>query len=132
MTNQKRIKEFLKPDVKKCIIFAIFTFIVYAGYTQSWVFSGKETGAPKPPLFDLLAPFPFLWGISALLLLPISLLYSLIITIGGHFIAQVPNWLFRIINRIFDLVYLYLLSCLIIFVWSKFKFRTKNKAIIYG
>ena len=122
--SQETIKEFLNHDLRKCIVFLVFIFICFAGYTQSWVFSGKDIGSPKPPLFDLLAPFPF-WIIWVFLLLPLALLSNLIVAIGGYnvdFIMRGPFWLFGIIN----LIYFYLLSCLIIFVWNKFKFRTKK------
>jgi len=53
------------------LIFGIFLFIAFAGHIQSWVFSGKDAGNPKPPFFDLLEPFPF-WPIWGLLILPLT------------------------------------------------------------
>jgi len=91
--NKEIIKEFLKLDLRKCIVFVLFIFIVFAGHTQSWVFSGKDIGLPKPPLFDLLAPFPF-WIILVFLLLPLALLSNLIVAIGGYnvdFIMRGPS-----------------------------------------
>jgi hypothetical protein len=41
------------------MVFAVLLFIALAGYAQSWVFSGKDIGLPKPPFFDLLQPLPF-------------------------------------------------------------------------
>lgn len=114
-----KVKQFVRADRRKFIIFATFMFIAFAGYTQSWVFSGKDIGLPKPLLFDLFAPFPF-WIIWTTLLLPLGLLSNVIVAIGGYkadFIMRGPFWLFVIIN----LAYFYMLSCLITFIWDKFK-----------
>ena len=117
--NKELIKQFFKPDLMKIVLFMIFMFIAFAGYTQSWVFSGKDMGSPKPPLFDLLAPFPF-WVVWVFLLLPLALLSNLIVTVGDYdmdFIMRGPFWPFGIIN----VIYFYMLSCLIIFVVDKFR-----------
>jgi len=95
------IKQFLKPDWRKILIFAVFLFIAFAGSIQSWVFRGKDAGEPKPLFFDLLKPIPF-WPIWVLLILPLTF-------IKGYF------GLFWVIQ----LIYFYLFSCLIIFIWDK-------------
>lgn len=119
--NKEAIKQFFKPDLRKIIIFGIFMFIAFAGYTQTWVFSGKDMGLPKPPIFDILAPFPF-WVVWLFLISPLALLSNLIVAIGGYnadFIMRGPFWFFGIIN----LIYFYVLSCLIIFIWNKLRRR---------
>ena len=124
MMNKESIREFLMPDLRKCIVFLVFMFICFAGYIQSWVFSGKDIGSPKPPLFDLLAPFPF-WIVWVFLLLPLILLSNLIVAIfryNADFIMRGSFWLFWTIN----FVYFYLLSCLIILIWNKFQKLTNN------
>src|SRR3989344_1814073 len=101
--KKETIKQFFKPDLRKIIIFMIFMFIAFGGQTQSWVFSDKDMGLPKPPLFDLLAPFPF-WIVWVFLLAPLALLSNLIVAIGGYdmdFIMREPFWLFGIINLIY-------------------------------
>lgn len=115
--KKETIKHFFKPDWKKIPVFVIFMFIAFAGHTQSWVFSGKDAGLPKPPLFDLLRPFPF-WVIWILLLLPLGLISNVIVAVGGYgadFIMGGPFWLFWIIQS----VYFYTVSCLISFIWDK-------------
>ena len=115
--KHETIHQFLKPDRKKILILLIFLFIAFAGHTQSWVFSGKDMGLPKPPLFDLLKIFPF-WVVWVLLLLPLGLLSNLLVTIGGYdadFVMRGPFWLFWMIQ----VIYFYLLSCSVRFVWDK-------------
>ncbi len=115
--KKKMIQKFLNPNPNKILIFVIFLFIAFAGYTQSYVFSGKDTGSPEPPLYDLLEPFPF-WAIWVLLILPLTLLSGVIVTVGGYdadFIMRGPFWLFMIIQ----LIYFYILSCSITFIRAK-------------
>jgi len=114
------IKQFLKPDWRKTLVFLIFLFIAFGGHTLSYVFSdGEERGLLKPPLFDLFSRFlPFLWVVWVFLLMPLHLLSSLLVAIGGYeadFVMRGPFWLFVIIQ----LIYFYLFSSLIIFIWDK-------------
>lgn len=73
----KALQQFFRPDWKKIFVFAIFIFIAFAGNTQTWAFSGRELGEPKPLFYDLLRGIPF-WTIWIILLLPILLLSNLI------------------------------------------------------
>jgi len=113
--------QFLRPNWKKLVIFAVFAFIAVAGHIQSWVFSGKDMGLPKPPLFDLLSLFPF-WLLWVSLLSPLALLSNGLIMIGGYeidFVMGGQFWIVSIINA----VYFYVISCLIIFIWNKFRIK---------
>ncbi|MGH9923079.1 MAG: hypothetical protein ACRD38_10035 [Nitrososphaerales archaeon] len=115
------ILQFLKPNWKRLEIFGVFTFIAIAGYMQSWVFSGRDMGLPKPPLFDLLSPFPF-WLIWVSLLSPLALLSNALVMIGGNetdFVMGGSFWILSIVN----LAYFYVLSCLVIFIWDKFRIK---------
>jgi len=117
----KTVLQFLKPTWKRLAIFAVLAFIAMAGYIQSWVFSGKDMGLPKPPLFDLLSPFPF-WLLWVFLLSPLALLSNALVMIGGYetdFVMRGPFWIFSIVN----LVYFYILSCLVILIWNKFMIK---------
>ncbi len=113
------IKEFFKPDRGKALIFITFMFIAYVGSIQRWAFSnGKDFGVPKPPLYDFFAPISFCWIIWVLLLWPLEPLSKILIAVGGYqtdFIMRGPEWLFWVIQ----VVYFYLLSCMMIFIWRK-------------
>lgn len=100
-----RIPLFLKPNLRKVIIFLIFLFIAAAGGSEAWVFSGKDAGIPKPWLYKTLEPFNIsFWGISIYLLLPIYLLVSVITPI-----VHTPNFLITIVA----VIYLYFLASII-------------------
>ncbi len=105
--NKELMRQFFKPDWRKLTVLAIFFLIVYAGHIQSWVFSGKDLGLPKPRFYDILESVPF-WEIWMYLLVPIFILT------GGAF-NSVPLWVIWIIY----LIYFYALSCLIIFILDK-------------
>jgi len=112
------VKQFITPDWKRVVILAVFLFIAFAGYTQSWVFAGKDMGLPKPPLFDILAPFPF-WVLWVISLFPLGMLSNLIVAALGYeadFIMRGPFWLFWAIQ----LIYFYVLSCTLAFAIGRF------------
>ena len=60
--NKKVVKQFFKPDWKKLVLFGVLILIAFAGSTQSWIFSGKDAGLPKPLFYDFFSPIPF-WPI---------------------------------------------------------------------
>jgi len=118
------IKQFLRPDRKRILISALLVLVALAGYIQSWVFGGKDMDLPKPPLFDLLAPLPF-WAVWVLLLLPLGMLSNAIVAIGGYgadFIMRGPFSLFWAIQ----LLYFYVVSCLIASIWTRLGRRVKR------
>lgn len=106
------IKEFLKPDWRKALLFAAFALIVVGGHIQAWAFSDVP---PKPPLYDLLRPFP-LWPMWVELLFPLIILSMPLRIIGldimsGHFL------LFVAANGL----YFYLLSCLSVVSFDSYR-----------
>lgn len=116
MTRQK-VKQFLKPEWRRLLVLAIFGAIAAGGQIQAWVFSDLP---PKPPLYDLLQPFP-IWPIWMLLLLPLALV-SLPLRLVGIDLMGGPAWLFWAAN----LSYFYLLSCLLIVGLDWVKARWKS------
>lgn len=115
---KETMKRFVNPSPNKILLFLLFMVIALAGHTQGWIFV-KDTGMPKPFLFDIIIPFPF-WSLWTLLLFPLGLLSRIIVTIGGFdadFIMRGSPWLFWTIQTI----YFYLCSCLWFFVWEKYK-----------
>jgi len=108
------IKEFLKPDWRKALLFAVFALIAVGGHIQSWAFSDVP---PKPPLYDLLRPFP-LWAMWVELLFTLIIL-SLPLRIIGFNIMTSPFWLFVVANGL----YFYLLSCLLVVSFDKYRNR---------
>ena len=118
--NKQKIKEFLKPDKIKIILFILFLIIAYGGHTQAWAFGDKdELKNPKPMLYDFIQPFPF-WGVWLFLQLPLLILSQIIVIAFGYgadFIMRGPVWLFVIIQ----IVYFYLLSCAVVRIFNKLK-----------
>lgn len=108
------LKEFLKPDWKKALLFGVFVLIAIGGHIQSWAFSDVP---PKPPLYDFLWPFP-LWAMWMQLLFPLILLLLPIRIIGLDVMAA-PFWLFVAINGF----YFYFLSCLLVVSFNRFRVR---------
>jgi len=112
------VSQLLKPDWRKFLLFALFLAIAMAGKIQAWAFSDADIST-KPPLYDLLSPFPF-WVIWMYLLLPLALIVLPLRFVGIEVMAG-PPWLFIVAN----LLYFYLLACLFIFAydWVKGKFK---------
>lgn len=99
------LKQALRPDWWKIFLFVIFVATAIGGQTQAWVFSGVP---PKPPLYDLLQPFP-IWPIWIFLLMPLALLTLPLRPLGLNVMGG-PSWWFITVN----ITYFYLLSCLIV------------------
>jgi hypothetical protein len=113
----RTVKRVLRPDWRKLLLFAAFVAIAMGGRIQAWAFSDLP---PKPPLYDLLRPFP-IWPIWMLLLMPLALV-SLPLRLTGVDLMGGPLWLFATAN----LIYFYLLSCLVILGldWAKAKLKS--------
>jgi len=113
--EKKTIKEFLKPDWRKILLFGIFIFVMIAASIQSYAFiDGEEFGIPKPPLYDLLRPFPF-WAMSMSLILPLAMMFVPFRSIGlSHIIWS--GWIAWTIETI----YFYLVSCFIFFGYERY------------
>jgi len=96
------------------LLFTLFAFIAVGGYIQSWAFSDVP---PKPPLYDLLRPFP-IWPLWIILLLPLVLLSLPLRVIGLDVIAG-PFWFFAVANAL----YFYLLSCILVAGFDRYGAR---------
>jgi len=109
------MKQVLKPDWWKILLFVIFIAIAIGGKIQAWGFSDIP---PKPPLYDLLRPFP-IWITWMSLLAPLALLTSPLKLLGLDIMGG-PPWLFIVTN----IIYFYLLSCLVVagYRWIKARF----------
>lgn len=87
-------------------------------HIQSYAFiDGEEQGIPKPPLYDLLRPFPF-WAMEMSLMLPTLLVFMPFRSIGLSHLG----W-----SGLFQVVYFYLLSCFIVFSYDEHKNRFSRK-----
>ena len=111
------VKRFLKPEWRRILLFAIFVAIAMGGKIQAWAFSDIP---PKPPLYDLLRPFP-IWPMWMFLLIPLALVSLPLRFVGVDVMGGAP-WLFITAN----LIYFYLLSCLVIvgLDWVKAKWKS--------
>ena len=106
------LKHVLKPDSRKIVLFAIFLAIAIGGKIQAWAFTDVP---PKPPLYDLLRPFP-IWPMWMFLLMPLALL-ALPLRFLGLDVMGGPACLFIVAN----VTYFYLLCCLVVATlgWAK-------------
>ncbi|MFC2023580.1 hypothetical protein ACFLT5_02455 [Chloroflexota bacterium] len=114
------IRHFLKPEWRRLFLFTIFLAIAVGGMIQAWAFSDVP---PKPLLYGLLRPFP-IWPLWMLLLLPIALVSRPLGLVGIDVMGGPPG-LFLTAN----LVYFYLLSCLMIVAldWAKAKWKSQRE-----
>lgn len=96
------------------LLFAVFALIAVGGHIQSWAFSDVP---PKPPLYDLLRPFP-LWSMWMQLLFPLIIL-SLPLRIIGVDVMAGPFWLYVVANGL----YFCLLSSLLVVSFDRYKNR---------
>jgi hypothetical protein len=115
--KREAIRRLFTPDRKRILIFVILALVAFAGYVQSWVFSGKDMGLPKPPFFDLLAPFRF-WAVWVMLLLALGMLSNVIVAIGGYDADFIMRGSFPS-SWMIQLLYLYVVSCVIASVWTR-------------
>jgi len=103
MMNKETIKQFLKPDWKKILLTVVITIFSYIPFI-----------CPSPPP-DLFVKPPQCYPVITLFLeLPISLYYSLGFP-GG--ISNIVLYIFLAI----EVIVIYLLSCLIIFIFDKLR-----------
>jgi len=125
-----QIISFLKPSVRKLILFGILSFICIGGVIQTYAFINEGTGIPKPPLYDVLRPLE-LWTPWIIFALPV------------HFVGKLLDieWLieyFPDIGATFrlptaSLIYAYIVSCWTIHVWDKWLTRKSRKiAVLIG
>jgi hypothetical protein len=116
----RAVMQFLKPEWRRLLLFAVLVAIMVGGQIQAWVFSDLP---PKPPLYDLLRPLP-IWPLWMLLLAPLALL-SWPLRLVGLDLMGGPAWLFLTAN----LVYFYLLACTLVTVldWVKARWRSSRR-----
>ena len=109
-----KIRKIFYQNKRMLILFCLFLVIAYGGYTQSWVFSDKDSGVPKPLLFDFLKPVPF-WSLWMILSLPLIIITGFL-TMIDITVSAVPQSLLMFI--IVDVIYFYFLSKMIIFIYD--------------
>ena len=107
----------LETRMKRLLLVAVLVAIALGGNIQAWAFSDVP---PKPPLYDLLRPFP-IWPVWMLLLMPLVLV-SWPLRFAGIDVMGGRPWLFLAAN----LIYFYLLSCLVIvgLDWAKARWKS--------
>ena len=110
------IKQFFKPDRRKIFLLFILLIIAYASIYIMFGFAEMEH--PSALINVIMLIFQFL-------LFPLMYLFdSLVIIIDCSFGMLCPFCPF--LGMIIKLIYFYIFSCLIIFIWDKIK---KNKRI---
>jgi hypothetical protein len=112
-TRRRMNRLFLKPTPARLIMTAVLLLVAYGGYAQSWAFSGKDLAQRSPPLAGVFHPIPHLWELWVLLIAPLVLMFRLV---GAqHLFDAGTAWLFWTLQ----VLYFYLLSCVIVFLWDK-------------
>ncbi len=112
MMNKETIKQFLKPDWRKIIIFVVLTCVLLIHLWLSAII-GVETG---PQIIDF---FGIILNIVPIVLLGFSYYASLILNV----IPELSFPFFIFITIIIPVLWYYFLSCLIIFAFDKFRKR---------
>jgi hypothetical protein len=108
---------FLKPTPTRLLITVVLLLIAYGGYVQSEAFTEKDAGQPSLPLARLFEPIPHLWEFWVFLLAPLALTLRLV---GVEQLFNTgPIWFFWTVQ----LLYSYMLSCVIVFFCSKLAHR---------
>ena len=110
----------LPPQCKNPHPHGHFLAIAYAGYTQSWAFSGKDMGEARPPLAGILEHVPYAWETWVILIAPLIL--TLRIINAEDLFNQSPAWLFWSIQA----VYLYILAATLTFLWQNLTRRLRR------
>ena len=77
--KRQAVSQFLKPEWRRLLLFALLVAIAGGGKIQAWAFSDLP---PKPPLYDLLRPLP-IWPIWMFLLLPLALVIGALLMFTG-------------------------------------------------
>jgi hypothetical protein len=105
----KELKKFLKPDLRKIVVFAIIAIISWCLLYFTFILVGETIPV-------------WLIAINFVLWLPLFIFYLLMIGSASLFIDIYTT---GIIAWVFSIFYWYLLSCLIVFGYNKFRKRTK-------
>ncbi len=114
---------FLKPTPTRLLITAVLLLIAYGGYVQSQGFTERDAGQPALPLAHLFESIPHLWELWVLLLAPLAL--TLRLAGVEQLFNTGPVWFFWTVQ----LLYFYVLSCVIIFFWNKLARRRSTVGV---
>jgi hypothetical protein len=107
-------RQFLKPDWRRLVAITLMLALLVAAYIQAFAFVDDVPGATAPPLYDALLPFDF-WVPGESLILPLAVVSPPLGWLGLSPLSSPWIWPLQI-------VYLYLLSCLLLFGhdhWAK-------------
>lgn len=107
----RAIQQFLKPEWRKILIFAVLAALMVGADIQAYAFVDDVPGVPKPPLYDLLRPFD-LWAPAMLLIAPLALLTMPLNRMGICPMCRPYSFLLTVL-------YLYLLSSFLIFAYGR-------------
>ena len=108
----------LLPDWRKLLLFSVLMLIAVGGQTQAWGFD--KDPQTKPLLYDLLKPFPYIWFIWLLSILPL-------IGIVAPFRSLIQNIWFNVNWSwwIAIVIYYYTFSCSFFGLIDIFRSRNK-------
>ena len=95
------------------MITAVLLLIAYGGYVQSVAFSESDADHSALPLALLFEPIPHLWEFWVLLLAPLA--FTLRLFRVQRLFDSSPIWFFWM----FQLLYFYLLSYIIVLCWHR-------------
>lgn len=97
------LRQVIKPDWRKLVLFGVLLLIAVGGQIQTWGFS--DDPATKPPLYDLLRPLP-LWFLWVLTMIPLILVAAPLRELAPEINPQLGRfWWLAIVT------YDYLIAC---------------------
>lgn len=118
------MKQFLKPSYFILGMLAVLILIVEWAGIDSWRYVRQgSAGLQDPPLYEFVAGNPLtpaIWIISFVLLLPA---YPLVFIFAFILPIDSQDWASRYWSYIYIIPYLYLVSCVVSFVFKKLKRR---------
>ena len=88
MPPRARLRQLLKPDRRKLLLFAMLAVLAVGGVVQGWGFS--DGAGPASPLYDVLRPVP-LWPVAVLLLTPLLVLSAPLLAFGLD-VSALDSW----------------------------------------
>jgi len=115
----KSLAALLKPNWRKVLATTLMLAFLAAAYIQSYAFVDDVPGVTKPPLYDLLRPFAF-WSSGMLLIMPLALLSTPLQWLGLSPLSSPLIWPLQV-------VYVYLLSCLLVFAHDRWGTRIERR-----
>ena len=123
------IREVLKPDARKLLLFAGFAFVCIAGATQTYAFIDDVPRLEKPPLYDALRPFSF-WYPWVLFSAPFHVSAALICSVMdvcGSIFSTSPS-MGAVKIPVSSIVYSFIVASWLVYSWDRWLSGSRRRA----